>query len=208
MRFTVVLSLALLASICLAQSVEELDTNGDGVVNEYEEPILPKLLATTTITERKNKLVDGIYVNVSEIQDFHRSFLQVKSGKFTFFLFSCQGGTSEDGAIQFEQGWFRAAEKYWHPGEMNGRAILWRDDAWRCWRRENRLYDYGILVRVEGNDPKLALKNTPSVTTLYDSKMKPVVGEWRDPFVYGARKMVGHEKAEQSDATERRSPAN
>ncbi|WP_146523615.1 hypothetical protein [Stieleria varia] len=188
-----------------AQQIE--DTNGDGIIDESEEPQMPKLIASTPKAERQNELVPGIYVNVSEIRGFHTSYLHVRKRDYKFFLFACTGGFTDDGEIELTDGWFSAGGDYWHPDKVNGRDILWRGDAWRVWTTDHKLYDYGVLVRVEGNDPIEVLKNPPSVSDLYDADTKTKVGEWRDPFIFGARDLNREKKAEPSDAPQSRSRA-
>src|SRR5206468_5709849 len=68
--------------------------------------------------------------------------------------------------------------------EINGHKTLMRDDALRTFRNENKLYDYGILIKVS-DDPfyPLDLKKAepPSIKLLYSDPTKP----WNDPFVHG-----------------------
>jgi hypothetical protein len=69
--------------------------------------------------------------------------------------------------------------------EINGRKVLMRDDALRAFRKENKLYGYGILVEVKDRaDFMLDLRKVehPSVKVLYSDPSKP----WNDPFVHGA----------------------
>jgi hypothetical protein len=68
--------------------------------------------------------------------------------------------------------------------EINGRNVLMRDDALRAFREENKLYDYGILIKVKDQaDILLDLRKVehPSITVLYSDPAKP----WNDPFVHG-----------------------
>ena len=69
--------------------------------------------------------------------------------------------------------------------EINGRNVLMRDDALHAFREENKLYDYGILVRVKDQvDFMFDLQKVehPSVKTLYADPTK----KWNDPFVHDA----------------------
>ena len=185
-------------SSSLAQDID--DTNGDGVVDASDEPLRPKLIAATPKQERENKLVPGVYVNVSEIRGFHASYLHARKDDYKFYLFGCTGGFTDNGTIALSDGWFSAGGNHWHPSTMNGRDILWRGDAWQLWASKRKLYDYGILVRVPGDDPTKALKNPPSVACLYDAETKAKLVVWRDPFVHGARDLVPSKEAEPSDA--------
>ena len=202
MRLLITLQIITLiaTSLSIAQDIE--DTNGDGVVNVYDEPLKPKLIAATPTQERENKLVPGVYVNVSEIRGFHASYLHARTDDYKFYLFGCSGGFTDNGTIALSDGWFSAGRSHWHPGTMNGRDILWRDDAWQLWTTKRKLHDYGILVRVTGDDPIKALKNPPSVACLYDEKTKAAIGKWHDPFVHGARDLKLDQEAEPSVATE------
>ncbi len=59
-----------------------------------------------------------------------------------------------------------------------------RDDAYNAFIKENKLYDYGILIRVASIvDPFLDLDEVEhkSIKELYDDKKKT----WNDPFVHG-----------------------
>ena len=66
---------------------------------------------------------------------------------------------------------------------INGRDVLLRDDALRAYRQENKLYDYGILIKVsdEGGLVDLSKVERPSIKVLYADPSKP----WADPFVHG-----------------------
>jgi hypothetical protein len=69
--------------------------------------------------------------------------------------------------------------------EINGRKVLMRDDALRAFREHNKLYDYGILVKLKdeaGIMLDLRKVEHPSIKVLYADRDKP----WNDPFVHGA----------------------
>jgi hypothetical protein len=69
--------------------------------------------------------------------------------------------------------------------ELNGRKVLMRDDALRVFRGQNKLYDYGILVKENDQaDIMLDLRKVehPSIKVPYSDPAKP----WNDPFVHGA----------------------
>lgn len=66
--------------------------------------------------------------------------------------------------------------------EINGHKTLMRDDALRAFRIENKLYDYGILIKVSGTmnrPPDLRNVQHPSIKLLHSDPNKP----WSDPFV-------------------------
>ena len=67
---------------------------------------------------------------------------------------------------------------------INGQDVLMRDDALRAYREKNKLYDYGILIRVAGGiagEADLRRVEAPSVKLLSEDPAVP----WRDPFVHG-----------------------
>jgi hypothetical protein len=67
---------------------------------------------------------------------------------------------------------------------IRGRTVLLRDDALKVYREQNRLYDYGILIKVSDQADLLTdldhVKHE-SIKVLYADPAKP----WRDPFVTG-----------------------
>lgn len=67
---------------------------------------------------------------------------------------------------------------------LEGRTVLMRDDALSEFREHNRLYDYGILIKVlDKGDPFLNLADVKheSIKVLYENTTRP----WQDPFIYG-----------------------
>jgi hypothetical protein len=67
---------------------------------------------------------------------------------------------------------------------IRGRTVLLRDDALNAYQKQDRLYDYGILIKVdEGRDfvPSLDDVRHESIKALYRDPAKP----WKDPFVGG-----------------------
>jgi hypothetical protein len=70
---------------------------------------------------------------------------------------------------------------------INGQPVLMRDDALKTFKGTERLYDYGILIKVgEYADSIINLSIAPhaSIRTLYRDK----TGSWNDPFVNGPNK--------------------
>jgi len=68
--------------------------------------------------------------------------------------------------------------------QINGHAVLMRDDALRAFREENKFHDYGILIQVSDQANGLEdLKKVqhPSIKLLY---INPI-GGWADPLVHG-----------------------
>jgi len=70
---------------------------------------------------------------------------------------------------------------------INGRPVLMRDDALKVFKGTEKLYDYGILIKVdEYADSIMNISIAPhaSIKTLYRDK----TGSWNDPFVNGPNK--------------------
>ena len=68
--------------------------------------------------------------------------------------------------------------------EINGHQVLMRDDALQAFREHNKLYDYGILVKVKDEAGPLSdfsKVEHPSIKVLYADPARP----WNDPFVHG-----------------------
>ena len=68
--------------------------------------------------------------------------------------------------------------------DLNGQHVLMRDDAYHTFRMQNKLHDYGILIKVSDEaDVFLDLHKVqhPSIKLLYSDPSKP----WKDPFVHG-----------------------
>ena len=69
--------------------------------------------------------------------------------------------------------------------KINNQIVLLRDDALKQFKLENKLYDYGVLVKisdVHDSIEDLSKAPHPSIRTLYEN---PSAG-WNDPFVNGA----------------------
>ena len=69
--------------------------------------------------------------------------------------------------------------------KINGHIVLLRDDALKQFELDNKLYDYGVLVKISDNHDSIDdLSNAPhpSIRDLYGD---PELG-WNDPFVHGA----------------------
>ncbi|QDU55156.1 hypothetical protein [Aeoliella mucimassa] len=68
---------------------------------------------------------------------------------------------------------------------INDHVVLMREDALEAYKAENKLYDYGILVRIDDRDPtakSLTSIKHPSIKILYENTDHA----WKDPFVNGA----------------------
>jgi hypothetical protein len=68
--------------------------------------------------------------------------------------------------------------------QMQGRTVLLRDDALEALTKEDKLYDYGVLIKVADKVDlltKLDEVKHESIKTLYRDAAK----EWKDPFVHG-----------------------
>jgi hypothetical protein len=69
--------------------------------------------------------------------------------------------------------------------QINGHTVLMRDDALKEYREHDRLYDYGILIKVQDSADffvNLDKVKHESLKVLYKDPGK----EWKDPFVHGA----------------------
>ena len=69
--------------------------------------------------------------------------------------------------------------------KINGHIVLLRDDALKQFERNNKLYDYGVLVKISDDHDSIDDLSTaphPSIRDLYEN---PDSG-WNDPFVHGA----------------------
>ena len=71
--------------------------------------------------------------------------------------------------------------------EINGREVLLRDDALKAFRQENKLYDYGILIKVADKVERFAKLEEvkhESIKVLYGDRSQ----NWKDPFTNGPNK--------------------
>jgi len=67
---------------------------------------------------------------------------------------------------------------------VNGHITLMRDDAYAAFKAGQKLYDYGILIKVSAKNDLLFDLDTvqrKSITVLYSDPTK----RWQDPFVHG-----------------------
>jgi hypothetical protein len=69
---------------------------------------------------------------------------------------------------------------------INGKLVVMRDDALKAFESRNKLYDYGILIRVADAPADwysfdLSKAEHLSIKTLYSDSAK----KWDDPFVHG-----------------------
>jgi hypothetical protein len=154
----------------------------------------------------------GVYASTSEVGDFTGTVLMIEKGsrgKLDYRLTSYSCTVSEDTIPQDEHAghcltdgnvlYLPKADGYMYEGkpkllafitrftrvEVNGHTVLMRDDALRAFRSENKLYDYGLLVKLKTpTSGRLDLHTVehPSVKVLYTDPTKP----WNDPFLYGA----------------------
>jgi hypothetical protein len=136
--------------------------------------------------------LEGVYCTPAEIGGFSGTVLEIKAGKFRYWFYSDVSGgdtpkypltgeyTHQDGKLILNNA---QAEREWSSDVLNGIPVLLRPDALKIWREQRKIYDYGVLIRVEGtvnNDGEIA---RPSVKILYDVDKQGK--EWKDPFVHG-----------------------
>lgn len=172
------------------------------------QPAATQPAATAEIAERDWV---GVYASTSEIRGFAGTVLVLEKGvrdEVDYRLRSHSDVRSANAIEQDEEGgrclidgralYLPHAYGYMHDGkprlrtsvsrwtfvEINGHKVLMRDDALRAFREQNKLYDYGILVKVRDQpDVMLDLRKVehPSIKMLYSDPNKP----WEDPFVHG-----------------------
>lgn len=135
-------------------------------------------------------LFEGIYVSTSEIRGFTGTILELKSGKFRFWFYSDVGSndtelpeagtyTVKDGSVQLSTG------RSWYVGNVGSIGLLWRDDALHAWEYDERIYDYGILMRTDAAVPAHWWEiECPSIDEVKRALGRPTPN-WRGPFVVG-----------------------
>ncbi len=156
----------------------------------------------------------GVYSSPSEIGVFTRTVLVVEKGlsndlsfRKTFFSdVEIADSIEQDihsGSCLFEANriYIPEAFGYYRDGKphllgsierytkvtVNGHVTLMRDDAYRAFKSQNTLYDYGILIKVSTDvDAALEIKKVEhkSIKILYNDQTK----QWNDPFVHGPNK--------------------
>jgi hypothetical protein len=115
--------------------------------------------------------------NEGEIEESEKSGQLLAEGDELFLPEA--SGYMRDGKVSL-----RAYIERYTRVRINGRTVLMRDDALREYREHDRLYDYGILIKVsEAADIFTDLEKVKheSVKVLYKDPKK----EWKDPFVNG-----------------------
>lgn len=138
--------------------------------------------------------LEGIYCTPDEISGFSGTVIEFKGNSFRYWFYTDVEGfldtpkypltgeyTVQDETVVLDNETINQRE--WSPLVFNGIPVLLRPDAMRHWREQNRIYDYGILIKVDGkvsDDGKIA---RPSVKEIYDARKKDK--EWKDPFVHG-----------------------
>ena len=156
----------------------------------------------------------GIYTSPSEIGGFSRTVLVIlceRDGTISYRRIFCSDVIDTTEIPQKEQGgvclvdgdqlYIPEATGNYEKGKpilradltrytrmlINGCPVLMRDDALKVFKGTERLYDYGILIKVgEYADSIMNISTTPhaSIRTLYRDK----TGSWNDPFVSGPNK--------------------
>jgi hypothetical protein len=153
----------------------------------------------------------GVYVSTGEIADFSGTVLGLGSGlngdpsyRKRFYsdvvLANAVGQEESTGyaLIEEERIYIPKASGYkdgndirlsatverWHRLTINKHQVLMRDDAFKAYTDEKKLYDYGILVKVSDSmkwDTDLSKVQTVSIKLLYEDPK----ADWKDPFVNG-----------------------
>ncbi len=148
-----------------------------------------------TITN--GRLAEGVYATPSEISGYSGTTLELKDGNFRYWFYTDVRGPDEPeypitGKYKFQDGKVilnndEVNQSVWFVDVVNGIPVLWRDDALKTWKQEQKIYDYGVLVWSENNVPEDGLYELErtSVTELYSAEKKKQIKEWKDPFVHG-----------------------
>jgi hypothetical protein len=155
----------------------------------------------------------GVYSSPAETGGFSGTVLAVEQGfrsndlgyEMTFYTDAHSADAIEEKVkhgnvlVQGDQLFLPEASGYKREGEIslggyvtrytrvrvNARTVLMRDDALREFAEHDRLYDYGILIKVSDvaeYAADLEKAKHESIKVLYKDPNK----EWKDPFVNGA----------------------
>ena len=139
--------------------------------------------------ENKSEKIDGVFVTSQGIAGFSGTVLELKNGKFRYWFYSDVGQPEEtkfpltgDFKIQGKNLSLsnpKVNQIAWEIATINNRLVLLRDDAADAWK-SGKLYDYGILIKVDGIKSADEKYDHPSINVL---RKEPK--EWKDPFVHG-----------------------
>lgn len=137
--------------------------------------------------------LEGVYCTPEEISGFSGTVVEFKGNSFRYWFYTDVEGSDEprfpitgeyilqDGKVILNDE--RISQQEWNPLVLNGIPVLLRSDAMRYWREQKKIYDYGVLIKVDGqvsDDGEIA---RPSVKEIYDASRKDK--KWKDPFVHG-----------------------
>jgi len=164
------------------------------------------IVDNSTVTESWH----GIYVSTCEISGYSGTAMSLgplEDGqrKYRKHFYSCVSTdspelppiieTNENKLTITERHGFRTSDGTLHDPieyetkytrmKINGHIVLLRDDALKQFESDNKLSDYGVLVKISDNHESIDdLSNAPhpSIRALYE---EPDSG-WNDPFVHGA----------------------
>lgn len=140
---------------------------------------------------------EGVYATPGEISGFSGTTLELKDGGFRYWFYRDIGGLDEPeysitGKYELQDGKVllrdpQVNQRQWFVDVVNGTPVLWREDALETWKRDQKIYDYGVLVwtgnEIPNDDPyKLERR---SVRNLYSAEKKKEIKAWKDPFVDG-----------------------
>lgn len=138
----------------------------------------------------------GVYSSPSEVGGFSGTVLSIERMLTTESLSYRMTFSSDLGGARGEKhGWpLVEGDRLYLPVSsqitryrrvnVKGHTVLMEDEALRAFREQNRLYDYGILIKVlDKGDPFLNLTSVKheSIKVLYQNATAP----WQDPFVHG-----------------------
>ncbi len=124
--------------------------------------------------------VDGCYLTPIEVVEFHDERLRLGDGTFRYWFRSdavVEGGPTDplEGRYSVAGDVVTLHHPEIHQGGrtfmlVNGVPVLWRQDGLRVWREHRRIHPYGVMIRVEGDDPMRARPR--SVEVLEDDELR------------------------------------
>jgi hypothetical protein len=142
--------------------------------------------------------IHGTWATSREIARFSGTILSIEGTSFTEWFYSDAGPVNDGNPIRGAYSFSgtiltvpasppaggatgSGSAGVWHLDRINGVSVLLRGDALKAWRTTGRLYDYGILIKIDDAATTTGKVKRPSIKQLYSDP----AGGWRDPDVYG-----------------------